>query len=109
MLRPQSDGARRRLERAELIHDKLEDLVIADRDLAPAKVLPIGKPRMRTDCDTTRFRRLQRSAHHHLVAGMRAARDVRRRHERKQFLFMRRAFAEVRIEIDAQAHDIISA
>ena len=61
---------------------------------------------MRPERDPALERRLDRSENRRVIAGVKAAGNVRRADQIENFLIVSRAFPEIGIEIDDEIHDV---
>src|SRR5215472_11838707 len=103
---PVADGARHPLECADLVDDRLFDVLgLLALDLAPAKAPHIEEARMRADPDTVLLGPRHGFEHDERVATVKAARDIRRRDDLQHLGVTAhrpgaKALAHVAIEVD---------
>ena len=88
----------------ELINDCVKNLGRFYRQFLTPKIFSIEKTRMRTNRDIARARGFDRCAHCIGIPGVKSASNVGGCHQRQQLDVMTRAFAQVGVKIDNQAH-----
>jgi hypothetical protein len=100
-------GSRYRRQRTNLVNDKIFDVAWCDIELASPKTLEIGKSRVGAYGNIMGSSQRDRSPHDGWAAGVKAARDVRRRDLGHQYGVLPKipdpALTDVGVQVDPHA------